>query len=197
MTRENLFPTTAITAILMFLAVSTMAQDSYLKNRWNIKLSGAPQLNFKGTRHNSFLTAEANYGILNNFELGVALGIEKKITFKLKPDATGTQINNDYYRKDYISPTYNLHLNYHLLPYLVKEKHPKFDLYFSGSLGGNFINNDIPDDDGFYWNYYLGGGLAWYFTRNVGVYTEYGKQWPFKGETRDKAKFRFGVTVKF
>jgi hypothetical protein len=196
MTRKNLFPTTAITAVFLFLAVSSMAQDSYLKNRWNFKLSGAPQLTINSRRHNAFLMAEANYGILNHIEVGIALGFENTKIVKLKPDASNPPIFSDYSSEDYISPLYNLHLNYHLMPYLVKEKNPRFDFYLTGKLGGLYQKSDLSDQS-FYWNYFLGGGLSWFFTRNVGVYTEYGKRWPINGASNSKMQTRFGVAVKF
>jgi hypothetical protein len=183
---------TVITALFLFMAVSVTAQDSYLKNRWNIKLAGAPKFNYK---HTGFLITEANYGILNNFEIGVALGLKNTRISKLKPGASNPPSYNDYYSADYIMPIYNLNLNYHLLPYLVKGNNSKFDLYLSGRLGGYYINSNAYDKP-FFWNYYLGGGLAWYFTRNIGIYTEYGKQYHFNSIYTDKG-FRFGIGVKF
>jgi hypothetical protein len=184
------FKTTAIIAILIFMACSATAQDSYLKNRWNLKLAGAHEYKMNSKLHNAFLSAEANYGIFNNFELGVALGFENKYNGWTKDPNT-----NLYIYEYYLSPTYNLHLNYHLLPYLTKGNHPKFDLYLSGRLGGSYTEyRDLHQT--FFWNYYLGGGLAWYFTRYVGIYTEYGRQYHFNSNYT-KNGFRFGIAVKF
>ncbi len=196
MTRKKVFYKTAITVIFLFLAVSSMAQDSYLKNRWNLKLSGAPQLTINNRRHNAFLMAEANYGFFNNIEVGLALGFENTRVARLKPNASNPPIMTDYFSEDYISPLYHLNLNYHLIPYVIKEKNPRFDLYISGRLGGAYINSNLTGQD-VSWNYYLGGGFAWYITRHIGVHTEYGKQWLFKGKSYDMAGFRFGVAVKF
>jgi hypothetical protein len=196
MIRKNLFQTTAITVIFLFLAVSTMAQDSYLKNRWNFKLAGAPKLIINNRGYNAFLMAEANYGVLNHIEVGVALGFENTYVARLKSNASNPPIWSDYSFEDYVSPLYNLHLNYHLMPYLVKEKNSRFDVYLTGKLGGAYIESDNLDHN-FFWNYYLGGGLSWYFTRYVGIYTEIGKQERFNSEYKGKAQFRFGVAVKF
>jgi hypothetical protein len=192
---NNSFKSIAIIAILLLMAVPTMAQDSYLKNRWNLKLAGSPKFQIDGKEQFAFLLTEVHYGILNNFELGVALGMERTRVANLKPGASNPPTMDDYYNVDYTMPIYDLNLNYHLLPYLVKDKKSKFDLYFSGRIGGKYIKSDA-NDQSFFWNYYLGGGLAWYFTRNVGIYTEYGKQYSLSSDYT-KRGFRFGIGVKF
>jgi hypothetical protein len=191
----KLFKSIAIIAILLLVAVPAMAQDSYLKNRWNLKLAGSPKFHINGKEQFAFLLTEVHYGILNNFELGVALGMERTRVANLKPGASNPPTYDDYYSVDYSMPMYDLNLNYHLLPYLAKDNNSKFDLYLSGRLGGNYIKSNV-NDQSFYWNYYLGGGLAWYFTRNIGIYTEYGKQYSLS-RNYSKRGFRFGIAVKF
>jgi hypothetical protein len=197
MNRTNTFTAITVMLLLLLFAIPAIGQDSYLKNRWNLKLSGAPQFNINSKRQNAFALGEVNYGILNNFELGIALGFKNTQVANLKPDASVPPAMNDYYLADYISPIYNLHLNFHLLPYLVKDKNPRFDLYLAGRLGGNYIKSDYSDKN-YFWNYFLGGGFAWYFTRSVGVYSEFGREYTMRRAFNfSDSQIRFGVAVKF
>ncbi len=63
-----------ITLVFSFVFLQLSAQESYIKNRWNIKLAYQKETKFSNslwTRINPYYHLVADFGILQNLELGV------------------------------------------------------------------------------------------------------------------------------
>lgn len=167
--------------------LNSYAQDSYIKNRWNIKTGYARYTN--GVRLNDKVLTngnyrlEVNYGVSNNIEAGIFGGYSKFDANSL-PSISG-----------YSAAFYGINCNLHLLPFLIKEDDFRFDLYITGKLGGFYLSS--PSNHFSHGNnaeYGLGAGISFYLYKHLGVYAEYcfGKYY-FKDDT----KLRYGLTLKF
>ena len=175
------------------LVICSFGQESYIKTRWNLK-GGYSRYETSTYIYNKNVTVgnirlEANYGILNYIETGIYVGYSKIELIKI--NFADTII----IRKDCPTPFYGITCNFHILPFLVKEKDFRFDLYLTGKLGALYFKS--PSDfntHGQYSEYGLGGGLSFYLWKHLGAYAEYsyGKYY-FK----DDSNFRYGLTIKF
>lgn len=177
----------AIVIITMLSGSYANAQDSYLKDQWTIKISAKPLIiENKNMAENSFpyMVGNVSYGISNNLEVGVSLGINF------------TAMNNyaayAYGRFQHIGEYF---VNFHPLTYLFEEKEPRFDLYISARVGGTFVSKKFIDS-GVFEYVQLGGGLGYYITKRIGIFSEYNHQlddWT----SRKISGWRFGLTAKF
>ncbi|MDR0286201.1 MAG: hypothetical protein LBI03_00595 [Clostridiales bacterium] len=185
--------------------IELYGQESYLKNRWNIKLSYAPYPTGVTTgkenvvKNKSVLTTdirlEANYGFLKFLEAGVYVGYSP---FKDKYSIFGRHPYGHVL-------SYGLNANLHFLPFFKLQSEPRLDFYFTAKYGGrsSLTSNAYGNkhDLGF------GLGFSWYFSRHTGMYAEWlltnglfaeyyrhSSRVPFFFE---KSTFRVGFTVKF
>ncbi len=175
------------------LVIDSFGQETYIKNRWNFK-AGYSLYKSSFYRNNLAVPVrnyrlEANYGILNYFETGVYAGYSKFELFKID-FADSTVI-----RKECATPFYGISCNFHLFPFLIKEDDFRFDLYFTGKLGGEYFTSPAGfKPHGNVSEYGLGAGMSFYIFRHSGIFAEYsyGKYY-----FRDNHKFRYGLTLKF
>lgn len=167
--------------------LNSYAQDSYIKNRWNIKVGFAKYTN--GVRLNDKVLTngnyrvEINYGISSIIEAGI-FGGYSKFDANSQPSIRG-----------YSATFYGINCNLHLLPLLIKENDFRFDLYITSKFGGFYLSS--PSNHFSHGNnteYGLGAGISLYISKHLGLYTEYcyGKYY-FKDDT----KLRYGLTLKF
>jgi hypothetical protein len=158
-------------------------QDSYIKGRWNIKagyseygLGSWASYPLTKERTTGHYRLETNYGLFNAIETGLSFGYSEK--------ATGFREND---------PTwfYGLNINLHPIDWIFDLKSPRFDLYLTGKYG-------FRNYQGNHGEYGIGGGLAWYWGRYFGAYTEYtyGNHGAFF-YYKDHTKLRYGLTVRF
>jgi hypothetical protein len=216
---------------LLGFLLHSQAQNYGIKGRWNTKLS----LSFNRTnehndpfmewetipshpiqmRHN--LRAECNYGILNWLEIGGYIGYMRyhNIYDKHKCFDRG---------KDYsisFAPTFGVNANVHLLPFGVKNKNCRWELYLTAKYGGTYLinhyeftvrrttfsSNKSGKDEYFihcFPNRYrdifgagIGGGV--YFKNLVGVYAEImcGQYSYFQEVWQSYTTARVGIAFKF
>lgn len=187
----------------MMVTASVSAQDSlsYIKGRWNIK-AGFSQYEEKkssfGQFHSDFnpdLRLELNYGFMDHLEAGVFIGCGWESVEEEDPTGTaGTEV---------FSPSFGLNANFHILPYFIKKKDFRFDLYVTGKLGGAYYKHkegDTPEGfrpSGLGTSAQLGAGGTFYIFRHMGLYAEYGYEWFDKSLRGNQANLRFGLTFKF
>lgn len=169
----------------MLLTVSALqikAQDSYIKDRWTVKLgyqTYLPNKDFSPItyRVNEFAVS-GNYGVLNYLECGVSVFASKKSVL-----LSG------------FSLSYVANVNFHILPFFVDEETFKLDAYLSSNIGGEsqIASNSVFSSN--YLIYNFGLGAAYYPLKHFGIYSEfaYGKC-DFRG---DSYKFKIGLVYKF
>ena len=211
-----------LSVVLIFSFGHSKAQESYLKNRWNIKASYAPYpiggLMFTGSspKGKVMTTAdfrlESNYGVLNFLEVGTYIGYARyKMLFFIpqgQPDEYGS-LNG--YSKDGNFLSYGVNANLHIFPFFIKQPNFRFDLYLTAKYGGrSSLTSDIKNamnSNTYKYSHEWGVGLgfAFYMFKNVGIFAEYsiGKYYLGNEKTFFSAFFpnnstvRVGITTKF
>jgi hypothetical protein len=181
-----------ITFIILAFGYNVQAQDSYIKNRWNTKIGFSVYSKSKFSR-SSFrygkphFRLEANYGILENLEIGGYLGVSQISVYNLVQSSISEQSQGIVVKEEKRPmASYGLTANYHLLPYLVKGNNFRIDLYVSGKYGG--ITVVVPKNYSKA-EYALYGGLAYYIGNHWGFYGEYG--------LGNYTKLRYGLSFKW
>ena len=186
------------TGVISLLMLTSFGQDSYIKNRWNIK-AGYARYN-KDFRHEKVgnYRIEVNYGILNNIEIGAYIGYSK---FDYYREITTTDsLHKAYMVEDNNTPFYGASFNFHILPFLIKKDDFRFDLYITGKFGGVYFTKPAQYQsvfnfkEGNIYEYGIGGGLSYYLGKHLGVFAEYCYGKYYIGESN---KLRYGLAMKF
>jgi hypothetical protein len=179
---------------LLFSALSLHAQDSFIKNRFNIKAGYTSYQGFFVSNHGikqSFgnYRLEANYGILNFLETGIYLGYSRTTSQPVPVIGQGLIYQN------LNTPFFGVGLNFHPLTFLVKKPDFRFDIYLLGRYGGIYYSSpkDYLPTEGLKFQNSQGAGLAFYFTKNIGIFTEYS----FSELHVNSGNLRYGLSVKF
>jgi hypothetical protein len=140
------------------------AQNYSIKNRWNTKLSVSfnrtnetndPLFQFDNIPTHPYkarlnVRAECNYGILNWLELGGYIGYMRYFNIyynRRKYDPSK--------QKKALAPTFGVNINIHLLPFWVKNRNCRWELYLTAKYGGAYLINHRP-----------------YFTSSVVMYSD-------------------------
>jgi len=180
---------TIITVLITLFALTTSAQDSYIKNRWNFK--AAYQINSSNNTtwaKSPIYHIGANYGISKHFECG---------------------LNFAYPGGDIPHPqkTYFANCNFHILPFFTDAEDFRIDLYLTAKSGlVSYFYDEYPTIDAsghlvlmtdyklrkFY--YGAGLGLGFYPFKHLGLYAEY----TYEDYFNTKAfSLKYGLSVKF
>ncbi len=180
---------TILAFTLLLIQQAVFSQSSYIKNRWNFQVGFIPDSRKDMIPKANQFRASVNYGILNFAEIGVYLGGSDYLQFSQPP-------NNDI--RDAYAPVYGINANAHLLPFLVKKEDFRFDLYLTTKFGGFYCSgNEIEYFQGAYWQYFIGGGLAFYPTKHIGVFAEYGYENRAIYNGLSHNAMQIGVALKF
>jgi hypothetical protein len=179
-----------ITALFALVVLQLSAQDSYIKNRWNITAAYQTETseNTGNFSRHPFYHLGVNYGVLKHFECGANLA------FSLS-DFSSNRLQ------------YYANCNFHILPFWVDSDDFRFDLYLISKAGGitffhsaysttdindNFIDVEAHRTHNLY--YGGGAGVAFYPFRHIGVFAEY----TYEKFNYTKAMFfQYGLSVKF
>ena len=184
-------PFLLITFIFGLLLVQQCAfsQTSYIKNRWNFQAGYVPDLRKNMSPKANQFRVSANYGIFNFVELGAYLGGSKYLQFS-RPPQTGI--------RDAYAPVYGINVNAHLLPFMVKKEDFRFDLYLAAKFGGYYYSSKETDYfQGAYWQYFIGGGVAFYPFDHLGLFAEYGYENRALNNGISHNILQVGVSLKF
>lgn len=150
----------------LLLVQCAFSQTSYIKNRWNFQAGYIPDLRKNMSPKANQFRISANYGILEFIEIGAYIGGTNYLQFS-KPPQSGI--------KDAYAPVYGINANAQLFPFLVKRKDFRFDLYLATKFGGYYYTGNETDFfKGASWQYFLGGGVAFYPFDHLGLFAEYG-----------------------
>jgi hypothetical protein len=178
-----------ITIIFALAVLKVSAQDSYVKNRWNIKLAYQTRIseNELYSINKPLYNITANYGVFNHFECGLNAAYSVGIsTDKLK---------------------YFANCNFHILPFFVDAEDFRFDFYltancgaityFYGPSGIHWPDGTVEYRDSYKLHkFYFGAGTgaAFYPFKHVGIYGEF----TYEEYYLTKAWFlKYGLSVKF
>ncbi|MFP4663256.1 MAG: hypothetical protein ACLFM1_02410 [Bacteroidales bacterium] len=178
-----------ITLIFSFVILQMSAQDSYIKNRWNIKLAYQTKIsNNPGALTYPYYHLGVHYGIIENMELGVNAAYS----------FSGLGHNS--------SLKYNVNCNFQILPFFIKADDFRFDFYLTakGGVATTFIREYtlhmngtteiVPAHRVHNLYYAFGSGAAFYPFKHVGVYSEF----TYEEYNMTKAWFlMYGLSVKF
>ncbi len=185
---------TVILILFIFSYLAVDAQESYIKNRWNIKASYASYPGQFISKHgikNSFgnYRIETNYGLFNCLEIGGYLGYSRTSALYV---ITGGGLVYENMN----TPFFGLNLNFHPLGFLIKKRDFRLDFYLLGRYGGSYYATpegyNVPTK-GFYSEIRHGAGLSFYLTKHIGIFGEYS----FGILAKPSGNLRFGVSVKF
>jgi len=142
---------------------------------------------------------EANYGFGRCVEAGPYFGLARYWYW-------GPIENNIRSGARIVSPFLGLQSNFHVLPLLIKKNDFRFDIYLTAKYGTHYFNvaEGSSPQHGFYSEYGLGLGIAFYLFKHMGFYTEYsiGKYSYYTDSMRAgfekglNSNLRFGVTFK-
>jgi hypothetical protein len=178
--------------LFIFSFFALHAQDSYIKNRWNIKAGYASYPGIYVSKSGMKVTygnyrVEANYGILNFLEIGGYLGYSRLASY--------LPVVGKFIWENQNTPFAGLNINLQLLPFVVKSRDFRFDLYLLGRYGGAYYSS--PENyypyKGLQFQYEHGLGVAFYLWKHVGIFGEYS----FGLLAKPSGNFRGGVSVKF
>ena len=179
-------------AVVVSNPFSVAAQNYSIINRWNTKLVYSSYQNFGHPGMRSSITpafqAEANYGLLSFLEVGAYTGYSNIYTLNEIAVGDGVfsgslEATNAYF--------YGLNTNVHLLPFLLKTKKFRVDLYASAKCGGFYRASDKGSwpERGHTLDYGIYAGTAFYFGEHFGLFGEYG--------LGNNTNHRFGLSFKF
>jgi hypothetical protein len=215
-----LFPSAFIVFLLCSLSVSAQT-DEYnysVKNRWTVKASYSRYktayndvvVSHIGDKFDSWqnhkmsnFKVETNYGINKFIELGVFIGFQHYEWMKLGEivyqDSTLTAWDAEL--QPGFAPLFGVNVNFHILPFLVKSKECRWDLYLTTKYGGCYLpHKESPDNpDGKYRQEYgLGMGAGYYFKNIVGIFAEssVGQFSYFPRNVDSNFRFRIGIAAK-
>jgi hypothetical protein len=180
--------------------LNTYGQNSYIKNRWNIKTGYARYKKGISQEKVGNYRIEVNYGILNYLEIGAYIGYSK---FDYYHKNIADSINSGSYRvEDNNTPFYGASFNFHILPFLINKDDFRFDLYVTGKFGGLYFTkpapyftfNGLTFKEGQMYEYGIGAGMSYYLGKHLGIFAEYCHGKYYFG---DRNKLRYGLTLKF
>lgn len=157
--------------VLIFLTFGLDAQESYIKNRWNLKVGYASYPTVYVSNHGIRFTdgnyrIESNYGLFKFLEVGGYIGYGRYAA--LLPI-----VGQGLIYKNMNVPYFGLNLNFHPLGFLIKKPF-WLDVYLFGRYGGFYYatpENYVPPM-GFYSEIRHGAGLSLYLTKHIGLFGE-------------------------
>jgi len=178
---------------LIFSFLTAGAQDSYIKNRWNIKVGYASYpghlVSSHGIKHTfANYRIETNYGLFNFLEVGGHIGYSQY-------SALLPIVGQGLIYKNMNVPYFGLNVNFHPLGFLINKRDFRLDFYLFGRYGGFYYATpeDYVPPKGFYSEIRHGTGLSFYVTKHIGLYAE----GSFSKLETDLWNIRGGVTFKF
>ncbi|MDR0828507.1 MAG: hypothetical protein LBN95_00130, partial [Prevotellaceae bacterium] len=161
---------------------------------------------------------ELNYGVLNWLETGIYAGF-MMYRYDTSFDSGNYWFNPDEDLKYAYAPTFGVNINFHILPFFVKNQKCKWDFYIPVRYGGCYLTkwldgkygvimeelgtwDDVdgePSNNRYRHEYGAGLGGAVYIKNIVGFYMEVmGGQFSYWPEmVRNPYAIRFGLTAKF
>lgn len=177
-----------ILSISIFITFGVNAQDTGVKNRWNIKTTYFTTGTKEDSKKMHNLIAEGNYGIFKVMEVGGYIG---------------------YGFGNWKDLLYGGNLNIHILPIFIESSNLRLDIYASGKIGiGNMekemYNKPSIKQNELTWGYYL--GASYYLFKHFGFYIETGYEqftsfeftsYSDKQLVKTGFNMRLGLTYKF
>jgi hypothetical protein len=184
-----LFSALVLIFILHPLSLDAQA-DEYnysVKNRWTVKASysryktafwddifahtGDNFLHFKRKKMSNF-KVETNYGINKFIETGIYIGFQH---YEWLDDGYFSGFSDEPNKS--FAPLFGVNANFHILPFLVKSKECRWDVYLTAKYGGCYLPHLELDNPYFNYSKYrheygLGLGVGYYFKNIIGLFAE-------------------------
>lgn len=173
----------SITFILFLFINELKAQEKQSPAYWYIKASGWPEYVDKNSVfQNGHIEVQLNKRVHKLLETGLSAALYK---------------GDDNYSQGFL----NLGVvgNWHFLPLIIDKENLRFESYLSGKLGLAKYFQANGNNQTIWSRYYFGIGTAYYLTRQVGVYFEYGYDMPFIQPLKlgYYKEMSIGVSVRF
>jgi len=213
---------------LVLVKAQTNDYQYSVKNRWTIKASiSSYKTAFWGNASahigDFFITSqnrkmanfkvEANYGVNRFIEIGVFTGFQHYEWLEDYSSDLAEEINRSF------APLFGVNASFHILPFFVKSKKCRWDLYLTTKYGGCYLPHkeiDQPDfpHSKYRQEYGLGIGIGYYFKNIIGFFAEgsvgqyfyfqrfkrgivVGNSLEFKDFSDSNFSFRIGIAAKF
>jgi len=168
------------------------AQDTAQSHQWRIKLYVKPDMpEAAGLKTLWQANTQFSFMPTKHFEGGLSAGLVQK--YGVLPGPGGNLIMSKLNLLRFEAIT-----NLHLLPFILDTPNLRIELYLAGKIGvEQYYNIDYDKKPGA--RFFLGAGAAYYLTRNIGVFAEYGYRRYFKNKNGvdNKADFLGGLAIKF
>lgn len=153
----------AITFILNLFADELNAQEKQSAAFWYVKASGWPEyVDNNRVFHNGHIELQVSKRVHKFLEAGLSTALYR---------------GYDDYSRGFLN--FGAVGNWHFLPLLIDKENLRFEAYLSGKLGLVKYFQTNNNNQSVWARYYLGTGVAYYLTRHLGVYFEYGYDLPF------------------
>ena len=182
MKKQQLFHTFFTIAFILFLLADELkAQEKQSPAYWYIKASGWPEyVDNSRVFHNGHIEVQMNRRLNKFLEAGLSAALYS---------------GYDDYSSGFLN--FGAVGNWHFLPLLIDKENFRFESYLSGKLGiVKYFQTNVNQT---IWpRYYFGIGAAYYLTRHLGVYFEYGYDMPFTEPLKPGyyKEINVGVSVK-
>lgn len=169
--------------ILFLFANELRAAKNQMPAYWNVKFGGWPKfVDNNRTANRAHFDLQCNKRIHYLFEVGLSANLFSDF--------------NNTLSKGYLK--YGLAGNWHFLPLIINHHGLRFEPYLSGKLGYTTYFNAAKDKKNMFPRYFFGAGFAYYLTKHVGVYFEYGFDKPFESQLELKylRELSAGISIK-
>lgn len=170
------------------LSITGMSQDKVIGTccKFNIQGSYSRYAVFKSGQSTPNLRIESEYNFNKFVGAGIYLGAGKS-AHNHKIDIS--QVSYYYY---------GIQSTLHLLPFIQKMDKSRFDLFVPVKAGR--CHQQFSSYKYSWWNFSGGLGLAYYFSKHFGVYTEGNlilvSKWKINTDAKSPVELRFGLSMK-
>ncbi|MDD2323802.1 MAG: hypothetical protein EOL88_07100 [Bacteroidia bacterium] len=173
--------------ILCFCQTAKSQYVSPIKDRWTINTSIVPEFTTPGKTPRNEIKLTLHKGINNFLETGIYLGHTKY--WYLSSNGYSTEAGDRILT--------GVTIKAHFLPFIITAEDIRFDLYVRSRIGiSQLFGDPNPAAENTFFQYCLGSGLAFYPTKKIGIFTEFG--YDNKGLLGvQKWRLEYGLVFKF
>ncbi len=164
MKKQTLFLTLFFLTLVLFQFENELnAQVKQTSGHWYIKAAGWPEyIDNNRVFQNGHVELQVNKRVHTLLETGISAALYKGYE----------EYTNGFFNFGAVG-------NWHYLPLFIEKKNLRFEAYLSSKLGLVKYFQTNNNSQSVWARYYFGTGVAYYLTRHLGIYFEYGYDMPF------------------